>query len=56
MPCAVSTPSREARVLLTAPSPEMAFFAAWAMQKRHGPVAQRIAMAADRDAGEREGA
>jgi len=44
----------EARVLLAAPSPQMAFFAAWAMQKRHGPAAQDIAMAALRRADEIE--
>jgi hypothetical protein len=42
----------EAWVLLRAPSPEMAFFAAWAMQSRHGPDAMAIALAALRRAGE----
>lgn len=32
----------EARLLLAAERPELAFFAAWAMQGRHGPVAQEV--------------
>lgn len=42
----------EAWSLLRAPSPEMAFFAAWAVQSRHGPDAMAIALAALRRAGE----
>lgn len=36
----------EARALLRAPAPETAFFAAWAIQTRHGPAAREIALAA----------
>ena len=32
----------EALALLKAPAPEMAFYAAWAMQTRHGPAAISI--------------